>query len=178
MRTIASGTLTLEPQVAAHAEPMFDVLSDPAIYQYENEPPASVAWLRERFRRLESRRSADGQEQWLNWVVRLNPSALIGYVQASVTGGYADIAYVFGSAFWGRGLAGQAVAAMLAELEHHYQVDTFCAVFKRDNCRSQRLLERLGFEIATVPPHAGIDVACDEALMCRRAGSDRTGPGT
>lgn len=62
MRTIATARLALEPQVAAHADEMFVVLADPAIYEHENEPPASVEWLRERYRRLESRRSPDGRE--------------------------------------------------------------------------------------------------------------------
>jgi len=42
MRTIDASSLTLEPQTAAHAEQMFVVLSDPAIYEYENKPPASL----------------------------------------------------------------------------------------------------------------------------------------
>jgi len=71
MRVIETDSLTLEPQTAAHAKDMFAVLSDPAIYEYENEPPPSVEWLRARFTKLESRLSANGQEQWLNWVIRL-----------------------------------------------------------------------------------------------------------
>lgn len=74
MRCLVAGEVTLEPQVAAHAEEMFAVLSDPAIYTHENQPPPSLEWLRERFRRLETRRSADGRERWLNWVIRM-PSA-------------------------------------------------------------------------------------------------------
>src|SRR5438105_11650934 len=73
----------LEPQLPIHAEQMFEVLSDPAIYEYENEPPASVDWLRARFARLESRQSPDGCEKWLNWVIRLPSSELAGYVQAT-----------------------------------------------------------------------------------------------
>jgi len=84
MRVIETGNLTLEPQTAAHAEEMFAVLSDPAIYEYENQPPPSLEWLRTRFTKLESRLSANGREQWLNWVVRLPTSELIGYVQATV----------------------------------------------------------------------------------------------
>jgi hypothetical protein len=56
---------------------MFAVLCDPAIYEFENEPPPSVEWLRARFAKLESRRSPDGEEQWLNWVVRLPSSELV-----------------------------------------------------------------------------------------------------
>jgi len=62
MRTIETTRLTLEPQTAAHADEMFVVLSDPAVYTYENAPPPSVEWLRARFARLESRRSGDGTE--------------------------------------------------------------------------------------------------------------------
>jgi len=60
MHLIDTGSLTLEPQIAAHAEEMFVVLNDSAIYEYENEPPASLERLRERFARLETRRSPDG----------------------------------------------------------------------------------------------------------------------
>jgi [ribosomal protein S5]-alanine N-acetyltransferase len=63
MRTIETGNLILEPQTAAHADVMFAVLSDPAIDAYENEPPPSAAWLRDRFTKLETRLSADGQER-------------------------------------------------------------------------------------------------------------------
>lgn len=172
MRVVAAGGLTLEPQVAAHAQEMFEVLSDPAIYEYENEPPPSLQWLRERFAALESRRSPDGQEQWLNWVIRLPSSELIGYVQATVRpGGRAAIAYELHSAHWGRGLASRAVAAMLAELAGHYRVRSFSAVLKRDNLRSRRLLERLGFALATPAQHLARDVEPDELLMQRETRS-------
>src|SRR6267378_8318683 len=115
MRIVETESLTLEPQTAAHAEEMFVVLSDPAIYAYENKPPRSLEWLRARFTKLETRLSADGREQWLNWVIRLPTSALIGYVQATVReDGRAAIAYELSSAYWGRGLARQAVKAMIS----------------------------------------------------------------
>src|SRR5438132_522309 len=52
MHVIETGSLTLEPQTAAHAEEMFAVLSDPAIYEHENEPPPTLEWLRARFAQL------------------------------------------------------------------------------------------------------------------------------
>ena len=145
-RAIATARLTLEPQVAAHAARMFALLQDPAIYRYENEAPPSVEWLQERFRRLESRASADGREQWLNWVVRVGADELIGFVQATIRRDCsAAIAYVFGSAHWGRGYATEAVSAMLRELVVRHGVVEYSAVLKRANGRSIRLLERLGF---------------------------------
>ncbi len=68
------------PQRAEHADEMFTLLQDPALYEHEGEPPASLEWLRERFARLESGHSADGSEQWLNWVAQLSSGELIGYV--------------------------------------------------------------------------------------------------
>src|SRR5258708_29884371 len=106
MRVIQTGSLTLEPQTAAHAEEMFAVLSDPAIYEYENEPPASLEWLRARFAKLESRLSANGRQQCLNWVIRLPPSALIAYVPATQHPHYrAAIAHDLSRHDWGLGLA-------------------------------------------------------------------------
>ena len=168
MRVIEASRCRLEPQVVAHAEPMFAVLSDPAIYEYENEAPRSLEWLRERFAKLESRRSPNGNEEWLNWVVRLSTSELIGYVQATVRpDGNAAIAYELASAFWGRGLGREAVQAMIDELVDHYRVRILTAVLKRANVRSRRLLEQLRFSVARPELRARLGVEDDELLMCQ-----------
>ena len=150
---------------------MLVVLSDPELYEYENAPPKSLAWLRHRFARLESRMSSDGNESWLNWVIRLPNGALIGYVQATI---YADsraaIAYVLHSSYWGRGLARRAVQAMIAELANHHHTSCFSAVLKRDNFRSSRLLERLGFSLATDQQSSSYGTETDElAYVLERA---------
>ena len=147
MRTLASTRTTLEPQLASHAGEMFALLQDPRIYEYENEPPASQAWLRERYAKLETRHSGDGAEHWLNWIVRIASGEAIGYVQASVEpGGRAFVAYVLASRWWGQGLAQEAVHAMMDELRDAYGAKRFVAVFKRANARSRALLVRLRFE--------------------------------
>jgi len=162
LQVITTGRLRLEPQLAAHAEEMFTVLSDPAIYEFENAPPRSVDWLRQRYARLESRRSPDGKQRWLNWILRLASGEALGYVQATVLpDGRAAIAYELASRYWGRGLAREACEAMLAELAGSYGVREAHAVFKARNHRSLRLLQRLGF----VP--AGGDMEPDEMRMTR-----------
>ena len=168
MLRLETGRLALEPQIAAHADAMFDVLSDPAIYQYENAPPRSREWLRKRYARLESRASADGLEHWLNWVIRLRTLELIGYVQATVrTNGRAAIAYELASGYWGHGYASEAVAAMLDELGRRYGVQFVSAILKRANERSRRLLERVGFVPAPASYHDKLEIDPDELLMCR-----------
>ena len=168
MRAVAAPRLVLEPQTAAHAAEMYTLLADPALYRHENEPPPSVDWLRERFARLESRRSGDGREAWLNWVVRLRDGgALAGYVQATVRADGAAIAYVLGSAWWGRGLATEAVRAMIGELAAQHGVRTLHAVLKRSNEPSLRLLQRLGFMPATPEEHDRRGIEPDERLEWR-----------
>jgi len=168
MNSLETPRLLLEPQTAAHAQAMFEVLGDPAIYRYENAPPASLEGLCERYAKLETRRSGDGHEQWLNWVLRQRSGDLIGYVQATVKAdGQAFVAYVLASAHWGQGLASEAVTAMLGELAARYGVHTLWAVFKRANARSRRLLERLGFAAADAADVLSLAIDADEDLMLR-----------
>ena len=153
MRTLTAATLRLEPQLPAHAEAMFAVLSDLAIYHFGNRPPISLDSLRQRFESLVSGCSPDGSEHWLNWVVRLPDAQLAGYVQATIDAdGLATIGYELGSAWWGCGIATQAVARMIEELQDHYQIRGLRASLNPDNLRSMRLLRRLGFEPARPGP--------------------------
>lgn len=171
MNSLRVGGLVLEPLAQHHAAAMFEVLGDPAIYEFENAPPASIDGLRERYRRLESRRSPDGSEQWLNWAVRLPSGALAGYVQATVRAdGVALVAYELASRHWRQGIGRAAVLAMLEELAARHAVHTAAAVFKAANFRSEALLRSLGF----VEPRRGTapDVGCepDERLMAKALG--------
>lgn len=173
MHPVPADGLVLEPQVAAHAAGLFPVLCDPALYTFENEPPESEAWLAARFARLESRRSADGSELWLNWVIRLEDGAACGFVQATVLAdGRALIAYVLGSRWWGRGIARTAVSALLAELESRWGVHHVLAVLQAANLRSAHLLECLGFGPATPDPALDAELEPGERRLERRRPPD------
>ena len=145
MRTLRGGELALEPQVAAHAPELFPLLSDESLYTFtDDKAPVSVDWLRSRFARLESRRSPDGSQHWLNWVVRDRGGMAVGYVQATVAGDGADIAYVIGRPHWRRGYALAASAAMISELAAAYGVRRVTATVDRRNTASLALLKKLG----------------------------------
>lgn len=168
MRTLVTPLVRLEPQVQAHAAEMFELLCDPAIYEFEREPPPSLERLAAGYQRLESRQSPDGSERWLNWIVRLHSGEATGYVQATVLpAGRCVVGYEFGSRFWRRGIASAALQAMFAELAEAYQVHTLVAELKAANYRSLGLLRKLGF----VPPDgAEADaraVEPDEILLLR-----------
>ena len=167
MRVLETPRLVLEPQTADHAEEMYAVLADPAIYEFENQPPASVDALRERYGKLESGRSPDGSELWLNWVVRVRGAGpAMGYVQATVLAdAKALLAYEFGSAWWGCGYAREATTAAIDELRGRYGVTAVGAVFKQSNVRSRRLLERLGMHATGPDEFPGGLAEADEAAM-------------
>jgi ribosomal-protein-alanine N-acetyltransferase len=174
VRELRAGRLVLEPQVTAHAAEMFAVLSDSAIYEFEGAPPKSRNWLARRFAGLESRRSPDGKERWLNWVVRLPNGELAGYVQATLgTSGVAHIAYALASRYWRRGIGKASVGAMLEELAAAYGVTAFAATLKTGNHRSRALLRSLGFRgwparVRPVPPHEADEIVWYKAVRKRK----------
>ena len=147
MRTLAAAGLTLVPQLPAHAEAMFAVLTDLAQQTFGSAAPASLDALRQRFARLAEGWSPDGRQQWLNWVVMLPDGNLAGYVQATIgPDRCASIGYELASPFWGRGIGTEAVGRMIDELVGPYAVQGLHASLHPDNLRSMRLLLRLGFE--------------------------------
>jgi RimJ/RimL family protein N-acetyltransferase len=135
---------------AAHADALFPILSDRELSRYTPKPRwSTLDELRDRFVRLESRRSDDGSEHWLNWAIEEDGlGRIVGYVQATVDAALdsASIAYVVARAHWGQGLARDAVAAMLAHLRA-IGVREFRATVDLRNERSIRLLEGLGFTL-------------------------------
>ncbi|MBI5720326.1 MAG: GNAT family N-acetyltransferase [Burkholderiales bacterium] len=166
MNTLRAGALQLEPLLASHAAAMFAVLSDPAIYEFENEPPRSIAWLRERYTQLESRASPDGSQTWLNWVVKLPGGGFAGYMQATVlAGGRAYVAYELASRFWRQGIGSASVQAVLQELAAHYSVRDAFAVLKAANYRSRALLHKLEFREVVPPARAPWPAEPDELTL-------------
>jgi ribosomal-protein-alanine N-acetyltransferase len=138
----------LQPLRETHAAALSRVLRDPELWRFmDDASPTSEAALAERYRRLESRRSPDNLQYWLNWAIVV-PTEVIGFVQATVTNEAADIAYVIGREYQSRGHATDAVRAMLAFVEEALGVTTEYATVDARNKPSRMLLERLGFTLA------------------------------
>jgi ribosomal-protein-alanine N-acetyltransferase len=169
MKRLAVDGLVLAPLTRAHAAAMSAVLADPEIHRYlDDSSPPSAASLHQRYARLESRKSPDGAEQWLNWVVFLADQTAIGFVQATVTSSFeAWVAYAFSSRQWGRGLAFSATQAMLDHLRAEYGVHRLLARVEMENTRSIRLLERLRFGPAAATEMASHRLTSSERLYVR-----------
>lgn len=173
METLHIGSLTLEPLTVSHGEEMFALLSAPEIYRYlDYAPPSSVRHLQALYATLESRRSPDGTQHWLNWVIREPVHGLVGYVQATVgQSGSAWIAYVLGAQYGGRGYATLATRRMMGHLVEDYAARRFLATVERDNAKSITVLERLGFSRAGLRESREHDLSATELLFIREVTS-------
>lgn len=103
--------------------------------------------LRRRFAAWESRSSPDGDEIWLNWVVRARAGGrAMGWAQATVRGTAASVAYAVLPIERGQGAASDAVRAMLAWLRSDCGVAEVTASIATGNVASARVARAAGFE--------------------------------
>lgn len=140
---IATDRLTLEPLRREHTEEMVSVLGDKNLYEFTGGEPPSRDELAERYRRQVEGSGRD-DEQWLNWIVRRKDNAeAIGYVQATVTGGRAELAWLIGLGHQRLGFAIEASKAMLVHLSA-MGVSQFSAHIAIGHAGSARVAEKLG----------------------------------
>ena len=140
--------LVLEPLRVAHADEMAGVLDDPALHTFTGGEPATPEQLRSRYAKQVVGHSADGCEQWLNWVARDRTSgAAVGYVQATVTEHdgqrSADVAWVVGVPHQGHGYASEAAKLMVGWLREQ-GVAAVTAHVHPDHPASNSVARRLG----------------------------------
>ncbi|GAA4220957.1 RimJ/RimL family protein N-acetyltransferase [Streptosporangium album] len=150
---IRTPRLTLEPLAVEHAPEMAEALDDPALHTFIGGSPATAGQLRDRYTRMVAGPPAGGDDAWLNWVIRLDgPDCLVGYVQATVTSGRASVAWVVGTPWQGRGIAGEAALALTGWLGEH-GVHALVATVHPDHAASSAVARRIGL----VPTDGRVD---------------------
>ena len=113
---ITTARLDLLPLAPEHAPEMATVLADEALHTFIGGAPLSPEALQTRYERLAAG-SPDPAQRWLNWVISLREEAcLAGTVQATITGPTAEIAWVVGTPWQGRGIAREAAQGLVAWL--------------------------------------------------------------
>lgn len=126
---------------------MAPVLADPALYAFIGGGPHPLAELEALYRRWIAGSPRSG-ETWHNWVIRLGDGGeAIGHLQATVLEGErrADIAWLVGTAWQGRGYATEAARTLVGWLEKS-GIDTITAHVHHENVASARVAERAGLE--------------------------------
>ncbi|MFJ2766441.1 GNAT family N-acetyltransferase [Streptomyces sp. NPDC087300] len=124
---IRTARLDLVPLRVEHADEMAAVLADPALHTFIGGAPDGVTALRGRYERMLAG-SPDPAVAWLNWVVRLRTGqlpCLVGTVQATITPGVgedgptAEVAWVIGTPWQGRGFASESACGLVDWLREH-----------------------------------------------------------
>jgi RimJ/RimL family protein N-acetyltransferase len=135
--------IALDPLRVTDAAEMVHVLSAPELYGFIGGRPPTLGELTEQYRRQVAGRSADGREEWLNWIVRVDGDA-VGYVQATVhEGTRAVIAWVIGRPWQGRGYATAAASELVVRLRGRgvHRVEAYIVP---GHVASERVASRIG----------------------------------
>ncbi|WP_042423886.1 GNAT family N-acetyltransferase [Streptacidiphilus anmyonensis] len=148
--TIRTDRLTLLPLKVEHAAEMAAVLSDPRLHTFTGGAPDTAQALRDRYERWVAG-SPDPAASWCNWVIQLHDaagSALTGTLQATITedadrGPTAEIAWVVGTPWQGRGIATEAAQGLVTWLRQH-RVHTVVAHIHPDHKASASVATAAG----------------------------------
>jgi RimJ/RimL family protein N-acetyltransferase len=133
----------LEPLRGGHADQLAALLDDD--YVRGALGVGDVPGLRRRFAGWETRRSPDGAERWLNWIVRDRAdSRALGWVQATVRDASASVAYALLPSARGAGMASDAVRALLVWLGEELRVADVTAAIAPSNIASARVARAAG----------------------------------
>ncbi|MBE9156946.1 GNAT family N-acetyltransferase [Nodosilinea sp. LEGE 06152] len=141
-----------EPLTAAHAEELWPILATPAVLAWI-DPQGNLPTLEDLTAQYAA--CAHGpvastmpKERWFNVAIRLkiSPSPAIGRLEATQYDGWGEIAFLLGEAWWGKGLAFEAMLWWQDYLATAAPSTQWWATVHPMNQRSIRLLKRLGYK--------------------------------
>lgn len=130
--------VTLRALTVSDADAMTHVLGSPSLYTFIGGTPPTIEELRQRYEVQTRGSSADGSEIWLNFMV-LDDGTPAGYVQATIVGDSAELAWVIGADYQGKGL-GLAGSRLLCAKLSQYRISQIIAHIHPDNAPSEKSL--------------------------------------
>ena len=136
--------VVLVPLRGEDADDLAGLLDDPVIRGFLGV--ADRVNLRRRFAAWETRSAPHGGQSWLNWVVRARADRrALGWVQATVDGASAAVAWALLPAERGHGAASGAVRALSPWLRTALGVEEVTASIDPENTASERVARAAGF---------------------------------
>ena len=145
-----SQNLYFEQLTAAHADNLFTILSTPSVLAFIDPEPPTLEELRSEYaiRAKGPVNPIAPTEQWFNIVIFLKDSnsTAIGRLEATSYDGWGEVAYLLGKAWWGKGLAFEAMGWWHKYLDLAVPGTEWWATVHPKNQRSIKLLARLSYE--------------------------------
>ena len=141
---IETERLVLHPLRVSDAHEMAPVLADPSLYEFTGGEPPTLDTLQQRYRN-QTAGSDKSDEVWCNWIIRTKTGErAVGFVQATVTGHSADLAWVVGVRDQGRGFATEGAAAACEWLAINNAVSHIEAHIHPEHVASLAVAARIG----------------------------------
>ncbi|MEH7177576.1 GNAT family N-acetyltransferase [Neobacillus vireti] len=144
---IETERLILREVTVADAKNMLTYLSDDTVmkhmglvpFQTDDEVLDEISWYQSIYR----------EGTGIRWGITLKDSNEVigscGFLNMLSKHHRADVGYELSKEYWGKGIANEALAAVVKYGFQHYQLERIQALIEPDNFPSQKLVERLGF---------------------------------
>lgn len=140
---LSTDRLTLEPLREGHAAEMVDVLAPAELYDFTGGSGPTLDELARRYQ-AQVAGPGDGDEAWRNWILReIGTDRAAGFVQATIIGQDAEVAWLVGRDYQRQGYGAEAAAAMCRWLTSG-GVQRITAHIHPDHVASQRIASSVG----------------------------------
>ncbi len=140
--TLTTTRLVLRPLVESDSTAMHAVFSDDQTMRYWSSPPHDS--LEETHAYVVGNAE---QDRWLSWALTETGGEALGWVVLGEhRDGVRELGYILRRDCWGRGYAGEAVAAVVDHGFRSLRLRRIFADCDPDNLGSIRILENLGFQ--------------------------------
>jgi RimJ/RimL family protein N-acetyltransferase len=145
---LESKRLVYERITQNHAKELESVLCDPRVYIHVDDGVApTFDQLLESFVLRETGSSGNrSNETWIDYIVRTKDSQVaIGRVEATVIEHRAEVAYILGVEYWGKGYGSESLVWLQYFLQKNYEVEELWATVTPGNKASKNLLLKNGY---------------------------------
>lgn len=136
--------LLIRPVRAVDADALYEIRQRVARWQGRSD--RTLDETRTMYAEMEARRPGE-QPGWHQYVIEAR-GGIVGDIGVDFGGPgeqQAELGYSLHPDHWGRGLAAEALAALITHLFDHHRLHRLVGVTGADNARSCALLERIGF---------------------------------
>jgi RimJ/RimL family protein N-acetyltransferase len=139
--------LWIEPLKTSHLDELAHVLLNPDVYEHIEEKLPTLEDFKLGMSRAIAGPGGEWPGQiWLNYLVRdAGTGSMLGRLESTVHDSLAEVAFLFGPQYWGKGYASEGLAWLQAEVQRKCGVREFWATTVPANTRCQSLLLRNGY---------------------------------
>jgi RimJ/RimL family protein N-acetyltransferase len=162
MTILQTARLTLRPQAQADTLALFNILNDPEAMRFWSRPPLMRLGIAEELVREQQAAMADGLcRYWTAW----EGGDAIGSLDLSlIENGSAELGFLLRRDRWGRGLASEAAAAIVAHGFGPMGLERLAAAVQVENLAAARVLAKSGFTLART--HAAVPMPGGQRRDC------------